>query len=48
LKGEIKAWAPGAVILWWLFLNPIRQHILKRFYDRHFLRRNDTNLNTWQ
>jgi hypothetical protein len=33
------------VILWWLFLNPIRQHILaKRFYDRHFLRRNDKHL----
>jgi hypothetical protein len=36
------------VILWWLFLNPIRQHILAKRFDRHFLRRNDTNLNTWK
>jgi hypothetical protein len=44
-KGEIKAWAPGGDFV--MALNPIRQHILaKRFYDRHFLRRNDTNLNT--
>jgi hypothetical protein len=37
LKGEIKAWAPGAVILWWLFLNPIRQHILEKVLRPSFL-----------
>jgi hypothetical protein len=46
-KGEIKAWAPGAVILMMVISeSDPTAYFSEKVYDRHFLRRNDTNLNT--